>query len=107
MVKQSLFVVLFLLLMSIANSAMAQGKPSFEELLTKVKQFDRSVDFQALRFSYAETPNYNPYSESMEMRSAMLKALNEKEFQQALQSAQTILEKNYVDLDAHFACRIA
>lgn len=107
MVKQSLFVVLFLLLMSIANSAMAQGKHSFEELLTKVKQFDRSVDFQALRFSYAETPNYNPYSESMEMRSAMLKALNEKEFQQALQSAQTILEKNYVDLDAHFACRIA
>lgn len=71
-----------------------------------MKAFDRTVDFRALRLSYAATPEYNPYSNDS-AHDLMFNALHDKRYEDALLAAQSILEKNYVDLDAHFVCRIA
>lgn len=64
------------------------------------------IDFTALRYSYTKTADYNPYSPDDKKR-AMFEALNNGEFEKAIKHAQAVLEKNYVDMDAHFVCRIA
>ena len=37
--------------------------PDYQTLLKRVMSFDRTVDFKALRLSYAETADYNPYGD--------------------------------------------
>ncbi len=79
-----------------------EEKESYQSLLAKLKKFDRPVDFKALRLAYTETPEYKPYEQKDEERNAMFTALKAKEYEKALKSAQSILEHNYVDLDAHY-----
>ncbi len=107
--KKSLAIFFLLLPISVAiffaGNACGEEKQSYAALLQKVKSFDRSVDFRALRLTYAETPEYNPYA-SDSARNQMFDALRNKKYEEALRFAQAILENNYVDLDAHFVCRI-
>lgn len=79
----------------------------YSNLLAKVKDFDQTVDFKALRLSYTKTDNYKPYGADDSEKDAMFKALNEKRYEDAIKSAQSIMDKNYVDIDAHFVSRIA
>jgi Domain of unknown function (DUF4919) len=105
---QVVFIVFLLLSASIffMGSTFGEEKQSYAVLLQRVKAFDRTVDFRALRLSYSETPEYNPYSNN-NAHDLMFSALRDKRYEDALLAAQSILEKNYVDLDAHFVCRIA
>lgn len=91
----------------LVGSSSAEGKPSYDALLKRVKDYDRSVDFGALRLAYAETPEYSPYASDGETRNAMFLALREKKYEEALGAAQKILDANYVDIDAHTVCKIA
>ena len=79
----------------------------YSVLLAKVKDFDKTVDFKALRLAYTKTPDYNPYGRDNSKDDAMGKALEERKFEEAIKIAQTILEKNYVHIFAHFVSRIA
>lgn len=79
----------------------------YPALLAKVKAFDKTVDFKALRLAYTKTPDYNPYGRDNSKDDAMGKALEEKKFEEAIKIAQTILEKNYVHIFSHFVSRIA
>jgi hypothetical protein len=79
----------------------------YSVLLARVKDSDKTVDFKALRLAYTKTPDYNPYGRDSKMDDAMGKALEEKKFEEAIKIAQTILEKNYVHMFAHFVSRIA
>jgi hypothetical protein len=107
-ILNKVFLLLFFALSVYAGEdSLAQERGSFEELVTKVKAFDRSVDFGALRRSYAQTEEYNPYGDDRDIRSAMSKALEAEQFEQAIEAAQTVLKKNFVDLDAHLVCRLA
>lgn len=76
-------------------------------LLARVKNFDKTVDFKALRLAYTKTPDYNPYGRDNSRDEAMGNALGEKKFEEAIRIAQTVLEKNYVHIFAHFVSRIA
>jgi hypothetical protein len=76
-------------------------------LLAKVKNFDQTVDFKALRLSYTKTNNYSPYGADNSLRDAIFKALKEKRYEEAIKLAQSVMEKNYVDIYAHFFSRIA
>jgi len=83
-----------------------EAKPaeSYSALLKKLKDGDSSIDFQALRFAFAETDEYSPYGcKDREM----FKNLNEKKFKEALKSANTLLEKCYVSIDSHYVATIA
>ena len=81
--------------------------PDYQTLLKRVMSFDRTVDFRALRLSYAETADYKPYGEDKAKKSEMFEALRNKDYDKAIADAQVILEKKFVDIEAHFVCSIA
>jgi len=85
----------------------AMGADDYPALLARVRNFDNTVDFKALRLAYTKTPDYNPYGRDNSKDDAMGKALEEKKFEEAIKIAQSILEKNYVHIFAHFVSRIA
>ncbi|MBA4389936.1 MAG: hypothetical protein C0399_03260 [Syntrophus sp. (in: bacteria)] len=76
-------------------------------LVKKIKNNDINVDFQALRLSYTKTPDYKPYGADDSAKDTAFDALNKNNYAEAVRQAESVLEKNYVDLDAHMLCRIA
>lgn len=89
-----------------ARPQAAKGS-SYGSLLERLKNGDRTVDFRKLRFAYTETEDYNPYGADRSKRRSMFMALNEKRFVRALEHAEAILSKNFVDLHAHYAAHAA
>jgi hypothetical protein len=79
----------------------------YQTLLKRVMSFDRTVDFKALRLSYAETADYNPYGDDKVKKSEMFEALRNKDYEKAVSAAQSVLEKKFVDIEAHFVSSIA
>jgi len=83
------------------------NNPDYYGLVKKLKNNAINVDFQALRVSYTKTQDYKPYGADDSAKDAAFDALNKKNYAEAVRQAQFVLEKNYVDLDAHMLCRIA
>ena len=92
---------------SVSHTAADISNPDYYDLVKKLKNNDTNVDFQALRLAYTKTPDYKPYSTDDSAKDAAFSALKEKNSAEAVKQAETVLEKNYVDLDAHMVCRIA
>jgi hypothetical protein len=77
-------------------------------MLGRVKKGDFSVDFQALRYAYAETPEYQPYMSPTDgLAGTMFRAYKAQAFDDAIESAQKILAINYVDIDANVVCDLS
>lgn len=88
----------------------AQQKPSaarYKELLEKLKKGERDVDFTELRMAFTETEDFSPYGGDEEARNAMYAALNARKWDDAIKQSAKVLEKNYVDINAHFGAYIA
>jgi Domain of unknown function (DUF4919) len=90
-----------------ASADQAQKDAAYEALLKKLKGGDRTVDFKELRMAYAESSGYNPYGGDRQARQAMFAAMRAKEWDEALKQSAKILEKNYVDINAHFGAFVA
>lgn len=93
--------LLFALCCAPPSSIQEAGQPAFDALLERVKKEDPKVDFAALRMAFTRTPGYTPYAGSRPDRDAMRAAFEQKDHDKALALAQKVLQKNYVDLDAH------
>jgi Domain of unknown function (DUF4919) len=91
------------ILLAAAAFATAETVLRFDDLLAQAKRNGVAVDFKVLRYAYAESTFYNPYDVAeSELRKQMVKALTEdKDCDVAIRHAQTILDKNYVSIDAH------
>jgi len=90
--------------------AAGDKEQAYQSLLAKLKGFDRSIDFKALRVAYSETSLYDPmgdWAREVGARRAILKALEDKDYEKALESAQALLAKNYLNIFAHSVCRFA
>ena len=75
---------------------------NYDELLAQAKRDSTSVDFQTLRYAYADSDSYDPYNaKEGELRVAMVKAFAEKDCGAAIKNAQAILERNYLYIEAH------
>jgi len=83
------------------------NNPDYYDLVKKLKNNDKNIDFQALRLSYTRTQDYKPYSTDKSAKDAAFEALNKKNYAEAVRQAQSVLETNYVNLDAHMLCKIA
>jgi len=81
-------------------------KTKYDELVEKAKQKDASVNFTELRNAFYESKNYNPYAPMMAYR-PMNAALAQKNYEQALQIAESVLAKNFVEINAHITAQIA
>jgi hypothetical protein len=88
------------------TTATATAK-DYEDLLGKLKKGDTSIDFKKLRFAFTETKNYSPYGNRSEDSSKMLQFYREKNYKEALKSAEKVLETSYVDLNAHFVAALS
>jgi len=89
------------------SSAQDSAKRSFALLLERAKKSDATLDFKELRLAYTETSDYSPYGGDRESRKKMFAALNAKEFDAAVESAEKILAKNFVEINAHFVAYVA
>ncbi len=89
------------------KSAQDSPKRSFALLLERAKRSDATLDFKELRMAYTETADYSPYGGDRETRKQMFAALNAKDFDSAVESAEKILAKNFVEINAHFVAYLA
>ena len=105
------FLILLVLVIS-ASAQTAQETPKPTEktkygvLLEKAKQKDPSLNFTELRHAFYESANYNPYSPMMTYR-PLNAALAQKNYEEVLKIAESVLAKNFVEVNAHMAAQIA
>lgn len=99
----SLFAAIFL---SCLLSASAQGDKSklYNDLLSKVKGGDMTVDFKAMRFAFAEQ---GPAPFDPKVQGGMAKALNDKNYKEAAKLAETIQKESFVDMNSHVVAAMA
>jgi hypothetical protein len=107
--KKCIIIIMCLCIINtIAIAQEKQNETSYSSLVEKLKNFDKTVDFKEIRRLYTQTPEYNPYgTDDKKTRDLMNKALDEKKYEEALKYAGEILDKTYVDIDAHLTCKIA
>jgi hypothetical protein len=86
----------------------AQAAPSYSELVARVRNGQIDVDFGALRNAYAEDQAaYDPYgSKVAALLQDMTDALKDHDCTTAMARAESILELNFVHIDAHFVSGI-
>jgi hypothetical protein len=102
--------LVFTVLVFSAVCASAEIKASdYYALVKKLKTtHDVAIDYNTLRTAYTLTPDYQPYgAEVYKTREPAKDALGKNDYKEALRLAESILEKTYVDLDAHLIARLA
>ncbi len=103
-----LFIASLFLILSITGLkiAIAKETATYQDLLERAKNQDESVDFNQLRLLYTEADDYAPTNTFPQERSAMIQSFNNKQFDDALKQALSILKKNYFLLEPHYTCAI-
>lgn len=101
-----LITLTFLLNISILAQSQNLTAKDYEDSVSKIKSGDTKIDYKKLRLSFVETENYSPYG-YREGRQELFKALNDKNFNEAIKNAGNILDKCYVELNAHYVSAIA
>jgi hypothetical protein len=86
----------------------AADQPSeYATLLASLKAGDTQIDYARLRLSYMDSPEYKKAKDTSDAEKAMVEALNAKDYTKALKEAETVLESEYVNIDAHFVAYVA
>jgi Domain of unknown function (DUF4919) len=84
---------------------------NYQTLVAAAKQGSQPIDWQALRFAYAETADFDPFEgrsgAAAAARKKMWEALGTGDFSGAAQEAEQRLDQVYVDIDAHFVGYLA
>jgi len=111
MTRKALFACLWLAVGALAVLAQEDPKPdaeSYESMVGRLKQFDRTVDFTALRQAYTQSPDYSPYGGGTDKaHGAMFQAFGKKQYDKAIKEAEKVLKEYYLDIDAHIICQLA
>jgi hypothetical protein len=89
------------------SAEQANKDAAFQALVQKVKSGDMSVDFTGLRMAYAESSSYSPYGGDSNAQKALNAALLGEKWDEALKQADKVLDKNYLDSNAHFGAFVA
>ena len=126
MIRKSLVFVFLLLVLTVSAGAQTQSAPTptpspsptatpksspaekrkYESLLEMVKKGDRTVDFTELRLAFFESSNYNPYSPMLTYR-PLWGALAQNNYAEAIKIAQSVFEKNFIEVNANMVAHIA
>ena len=84
----------------------SEAQKTYDAMLEKAKKGEGAVDYKALRFAYFETPGYNPLAGMLDYR-AVWRPLAQRNWAEAVKQAEAVLEKNYVDANAHMVAAVA
>ena len=74
----------------------------YADQLAKLKGGDTNIDYTALRMGFVETEDYSYSGTDKAELEKMYKPYNDKKYKDALKQAEKILEKNYVEANAHY-----
>ena len=72
----------------------------YQTLLVRLKRGDTTVDFLELRRAYADSTEYIDGSDPDESK-AMISAFHKGDYDQAIVHSKKVLEKCYLDIEAH------
>jgi hypothetical protein len=101
-IMRRILIALFLIGVFSSELRAEDAAARYEALVKIAKQSDQPVDWQALRFAYAETPNFDPLGAvTSSKRKKMFAAYKARDYATALAEAQHILDENYTDIAAH------
>jgi hypothetical protein len=78
---------------------------AYGALVDRLKAGDRTVNFTEARMAFAETPEYS--GTMMVVYRSLWGPLNMRDFEGALEIADTVLQRNYVEPNAHMVAFIA
>lgn len=81
------------------------AKKRYKELLEKAKKGE-AVDFREMRLAFFETPEYSPLTGMLDYR-ALNGPLGQGDYAGAVKAAEAVLERNFVDVNAHMVAYIA
>ncbi len=84
-----------------------QQKNSYAEIVSKLKGGDTNIDYKALRNAFVQTEEYSYDGTDKDERNKMFKSLNDKNYKDALKQAEKILDKNFVEINAHYVAFVA
>ncbi len=81
---------------------------TYQALVAAAKQGNGPVDWQAIRFAYADTTDFDPFGAGTAAeRKKMFDAFNAGDVAAALQEAMRLLDRVFVDIDARIVCELA
>ena len=93
-----------MLLFAAATAHAAEPDPEarFQALLASARAGGQAVDWQALRFAYADRPTFSVFGDGLDaVRKGMRTALGAKDYTGAIGLAQQIIDQDFVDAEAH------
>ncbi len=103
-----LLVLLCLLAIPAGSSFAGEANDHYLALLHTAKSGHGPVDWQALRIAYAGSDAFDAQDlGTASARRGMFQALNDENDATALSYARKIIDKNYVDIDAHRVAALA
>lgn len=103
-----LAVFLLFLLVALPFATAAPAHPSeYATLLAQLKAGNTAIDFTRLRLSFPDSPEYSAAKDTSDAEKAMAEALQANDFPRALKDAETILDSEYVNIDAHYVAYVA
>lgn len=79
---------------------------TYDEMVQQLKGGNFSIDFTDLRMKYAASPGYDPEAGSDQVKS-MYEKLNKNDYKAALAIANSVLDQQYVNIDAHMIASLA
>jgi Domain of unknown function (DUF4919) len=79
---------------------------SYAEMVERAKRGAAGVDFTALRMAFYETDDYNPLAPMMTYR-GLWGAIQQQDWAGAIRLAESVLQKNFVEINAHMVAYIA
>jgi hypothetical protein len=102
------FLVLIFILSAASAFSRQDAKPSYEELLERVKKGDAAAaDFTALRLAYADDPPKGAGDADPKVSQSILAALRGRDYGKAVELSEKILKNKYVDINARLVASAA
>ncbi len=100
--------LLCLLLVPLAEASADEAEDKYQALLKAAQADPANADWQALRFAYAETPEFNVASDPEgDDRKAIYEAFEVGDYKKALAAAKAVIARAFVDLQAHRYAAVA
>ncbi len=90
-----------------APFAVSDQPSEYAVLLASLKAGKTYIDYTRLRLSYMDSPEYKVAKDTSKSEKAMFEELDKKDYSAALKDAETVLESNYMNIDAHFVALVA
>lgn len=76
---------------------------TYYDLLAAAHQNPDGADYHALRMSYAQSAQYNPYARDAEHLKILRAAMHAGDLEGALEAVDALLDASYVNIEAHIA----